>query len=96
MDIEETIANYIGRNQFWLSHRNGLNPIILKSIEAEVRTYRTAPRDIHKLKMEIALKTKEFNNCRKFPERDILQTELETLKEMRDIINSALYGRLES
>jgi endonuclease III-like uncharacterized protein len=88
MSIEETIANYIGRNQKWLDLKGGLNPIILQTIEAQVCTYKTAPRDIHQLKMKIALKTKEYNNCTKWPERDILRTEIDTLATVLYVIQA--------
>jgi hypothetical protein len=84
VDIEDKINEYVGRISRWSNP--GMNTIIRQTNEAAIRVYRTAPRDIHKLKMAIALKTKGFNNCRKWPERDILKSELDAMVHIRDMI----------
>jgi hypothetical protein len=44
--------------------------------------------DIPLLKIEIAKKTKAFNESKTFPERDILLMELETLKRIQSMLNA--------
>ena len=48
------------------------------------------PPDIPLLEIEIAKKTKAFNNCDVFPERDILGVELDTLKRVQAMLNMAI------
>ena len=48
------------------------------------------PPDIPLLEIEIAKKTKAFNNCDVFPERDILQVELDTLKRVQAMVRITL------
>jgi hypothetical protein len=66
--------------------------IIRQAARARIAVFKTASRDIPRLKMEIALKTKAFNNCDVFPERDILQVELDTLKRVQAMLNAAVPG----
>jgi hypothetical protein len=47
------------------------------------------PADIPLLEIEIAKKTKAFNNCDVFSERDILMMELDTLKRIQSMLNAA-------
>ena len=56
------------------------NQIIRQAAKARIDIFKTAPRDIPRLKMEIVKKTKAFNESETYPERDILQVEFDTLK----------------
>ena len=64
--------------------------IIRQAARARIAIFKTAPRDIPRLKVEIALKTKAFNNCETYPERDILQVELDTLKRVLAMVRMTL------
>lgn len=65
---------------------------VRQAARARLAIFKTAPRDIHLLEIEIAKKTKAFNNCDVFPERDILQVELDTLKRIQSMLNAAASG----
>jgi hypothetical protein len=64
--------------------------IIRQAAKARLATFKTAPRDIPKLKIEIAKKTKAFNNCETYPECDILYVELDTLKRILAMVRITL------
>ena len=63
--------------------------IIRQAARARLAIFKTAPRDIPLLKLEIAKKTKAFNESDTYPERDILQIELDTLKRIRSALSIA-------
>lgn len=44
--------------------------------------------------MEIAAKTKAFNSCSTFPERDILRAELDALTRLKDMIHATTRVRI--
>ncbi|AIF83280.1 hypothetical protein NTE_01208 [Candidatus Nitrososphaera evergladensis SR1] len=81
MSIEERISKHLKMYERDLSENH--NPIIIMTNEAKVRILKTAPRDLNKLNVEIALKTKAYNNETKFPEREILRVELHALEWLR-------------
>ena len=66
------------------------NRIIRQAARAKIAIFKTAPRDIPPLKIEIAKKTKAFNNSDTFSERDILQVELETLQWVPAMVRTTL------
>ena len=76
-DMEDIIAFQIAWDEKDIA-RKGTGEIIRQAARVRIAVFKTAPRDIPRLKMEIALKTKVFNNSDAFPERDILMTELDT------------------
>ena len=56
------------------------NQIIRQAARARIAIFKTAPRDIPLLEIEITKKTKTFNTCETYPGREILLVELDTLK----------------
>ena len=66
------------------------NPIIRECARARLATFKTAPRDMPRLKMEIAKKTKAFNESETYPECDILQVELDTLERILAMVQITL------
>jgi hypothetical protein len=52
------------------------------------------PPDIPLLRIEITKKTKAFNESKTFPERDILQVELDTLKRVLAMVRMACTNHL--
>ena len=76
-DMEDIIAFQIAWDEKDMA-RKGTSEIIRQAARARIAVFKTAPRDIHLLKLEIAKKTKAFNESETYPERDILMTELDT------------------
>ena len=64
--------------------------IVRQAARARIAIFKTAPRDIPLLEIEIAKKTKAFNSCETYPERDILEVELETLKRVLVMVRMTL------
>lgn len=70
-----------------IAANEGIHPTIREIAKRCLVIYKDAPRDIPRLKIAIALKTKEHNNAPASVEREILIAELEALK----VILSVLY-----
>ena len=66
------------------------NPIIRQAARARLAIFKTAPRDIPLLEIEITKKTKAPKNCETCPERDILEVELDSLKKVLAMVRIAL------
>lgn len=88
--IDERVAKHLKMYERDLSI--DCNPIIKATAQAKVHVIRTAPRDVNKLLIEIALKQEEFNNETRFPERELLRAQLNALEWMRDMIRSLSTG----
>jgi hypothetical protein len=93
--IGDQIAFYIAWDEKD-ANNEGTNPIIRQAARARLAILKTAPRDIPLLKLEIAKKTKAFNSCETFPERDILQVELDALQSILPLLNLVKYGGPEA
>ena len=89
--IGDQIAFYIAWDEKD-ANNEGTNPIIRQAARARLAIFKTAPRDLPQLKIEIAKKTKAFNESETYPERDILQVELDTLKRIQSMLNIAAPG----
>lgn len=93
--MEAEIAQWISWDE---KHANneGNHPAIRNTAKARIAIFKTAPRDLPRLKIEIALKTKAFNNCNAYPERDILRAELDALQSILPLLNLVKYGGPEA
>ena len=90
-EIEASIAFQIAWDEKD-AHNEGTSESIRQAARARIAVFKTAPRDNSKVKIEIAKKTKAFNNCDVFPERDILLMELDTLKRIQLVLNATASG----
>lgn len=86
MDIEADIALWISWAEKHANNEHA-NPIIRKTQQAKIDTFKTVPRELPKLKCEIALKQKAIENCSTHPEKDILWAELDSLKSILPLLN---------
>ena len=84
MDIEQRIAKRIAWRERCLDV--DWEEIKFDAARVAIRAMKAAPHDIHKLKMEIAIKTKQIIECTTRPEKTIMQAELEGLIQVRDIV----------
>ena len=68
--------------------------IIRQAARARLGIFKTAPRDIPLLEIEITEKTEAFNASKTYPERDILLVELETLQWVLAMVGMACTNHL--
>lgn len=66
--------------------KHDYSPSTVKRLEAKIEVIRNDPRDVNKLNVLIALKEKEFVNCKEYPQRDILEARCDALKHVRQAI----------
>ena len=65
-DMEDIIAFQIAWDEKDMA-RKGTSEIIRQAARARIAVFKTAPRDLPRLKIEIAKKTKAFSNCQTGP-----------------------------
>jgi hypothetical protein len=65
-DMEDIIAFQIAWDEKDMA-RKGTSEIIRQAARARIAVFKTAPRDLPRLKIEIAKKTKAFSNCQTDP-----------------------------
>jgi hypothetical protein len=90
-DMEDIITFQIAWDEKDIACK-GTSEIIRQAARARIAVFKTAPRDLPRLKIEIAKRSKAFKNCDTFPERDTLMMELDTLKRIQSMLNAAASG----
>jgi hypothetical protein len=93
MQPADSIADQIAFDLAWYEKDAAseiTSPIIRQAARARIAVLKTAPRDMPRLKMEIAKKTKAFNESETYPECDILQVELDTLERILAMVQITL------
>lgn len=85
-DLETEVAEKMKLLE-WRANNEGCHPAVRATAKAHMDTLKTAPRDLPKLKMAIALKQKAYNICKDWLQRDILRAELDALQSLVPVIN---------
>ena len=91
--MQYIIADKIAFDLSWYEKEDAsetASQTVRQAARARIATFKTAPRDIPLLEMEIAIKTKAINSCETYPEHDILQVEFDSLKRVSTMVRMNL------
>jgi hypothetical protein len=65
----------------------GINPIMKRHLELEIRTLQNAPRDVDKLRKLLELKQRQKEQAMQIEDTQILVTEIEMLKVVLNLVS---------
>jgi hypothetical protein len=82
--VEEKISAKIAKSKLYTTDQ--VSVVTKLTNEAQIAMFASAPRDLPRLYIQIALKTKEYNLEKERRKRAILLAELEALQQVKEIV----------